>query len=376
MSRHAPTVQRPRLSHAATIRDVALHAGVSIATASRVFTKPEVVRDALRERVLDSVRTLMYRPSQAARTLRAGTSKTVGVIIPDLQNPFFTAVVRGVDREMKEAGYSLLLGNSDEDPAREDELLTTLSAENVAGIVIVPIDARKSTYQDLLEPHRPIVATDRLPASLQADCVTVDNAAGARLAIEHLLGLGHRRIALLNGPSKHSTAVERERGYLAALRAADVRPQPELIYRGDFSDAAGYLGMRELMRPRPSAVFVANNLMTLGALRALHEMRVRIPGDLALVSFDDMPWAASLNPPLTAVAQPDLEIGRSAAELLLARIADPDRPVRHLVLDSTLIVRASCGAPASARVQPRDPHPRDTAEPAALTVKTGRTRRS
>jgi LacI family transcriptional regulator len=350
MSRNAPTLHRPRLSQAATIRDVALHAGVSIATASRVFSKPEVVRNALRERVLDSARTLMYRPSQAARTLRAGTSKTVGVIIPDLQNPFFTAVVRGVDREMKEAGYSLLLGNSDEDPAREEELLATLRAEGVAGIVIVPLDARNSSYQDLIEPHRPIVATDRLPASLQADCVTVDNAAGARLAIEHLLALGHLRIALLNGPSKHSTAVERERGYLAALRAADVMPRPELIYRGDFSDAAGYLGMRELMglRPPVSAVFVANNLMTLGALRALHEMQVRIPGDLALVSFDDMPWATSLNPPLTAVAQPALEIGRSAAELLLARIADPDRPVRHLVLDSTLIVRASCGAPARA----------------------------
>lgn len=356
MPRNALSFHRPRLNHSATIRDVANHAGVSVATASRAFSKPEAVRDALRERVLDSARTLMYRPSRAARTLRAGTSQTVGVIIPDLQNPFFTAVVRGVERVMKEAGYSLLLGNSDEEPVREEELLATLRAEGVAGIVIVPIDARKSTYQDLIEPHRPIVATDRLPARLQADCVTVDNAAGARLAVEHLLALGHRRIALLNGPSKHSTAVDREQGYLAALRDAGVRPEPELIYRGDFSDPAGYLGMQELLHvhPPPTAVFVTNNLMTLGALRALHEMQVRIPGDLALVSFDDMPWATSLNPPLTAVAQPALEIGRSAAELLLARIADPHRPVRHMVLDSTLIVRASCGSPTSPKPHARD----------------------
>jgi DNA-binding LacI/PurR family transcriptional regulator len=351
MPRKAPFTRAPRPNHPATIRDVAIHAGVSIATASRAFSKPEAVRDALRARVLESARVLMYQPSRAARALRAGTSRTVGVIIPDLQNPFFTAVVRGVDMVIKEAGYSLLLGNSDEDPAREEELLASLRAEGVAGIVIVPIDAGKSTYQDLLEPSRPIVATDRLPARLKADCVTVDNASGARLAVDHLLALGHKRIALLNGPSKHSTAVDRERGYLEALRDGGVKPQPELIYRGDFSDPAGYAGMRELMqvRPRPTAVFVANNMMTLGALRALHEMQVRIPGDVALVSFDDMPWATSLNPPLTAVAQPDLEIGRSAAELLVARIADPQRAVRHIVLDSTLIVRASCGTPAGRR---------------------------
>ena len=253
---------------------------------------------------------------------------------------------------LRPAGYSLLLANSDEDPAREQELLAMLRAEGVAGITFVPINARTSSYQELLDAHRPVVAVDRLPSRLKVDLVTVDNTAGAAAAVEHLLRLGHRRVALLNGPSKHSTAVERERGYLAALRAAEMKVQPDLIYRGDFSEAAGYDGMRTLTtaHPRPTAVFVANNLMTLGALRALHEMQVRIPADMALVGFDDMPWATSLNPPLTAVAQPDLEIGRSAAELLLARIANPERAVRHVVLDATLVVRASCGwkAPAKA----------------------------
>ena len=320
-----------------------------MATASRAFSTPDAVSAALRERVLEAARALLYQPSRAARTLRAGTSQTVGVVIPDLQNPFFTAVVRGLDHVLRQAGYSLLLANSDEDPEREQEMLAMLRAEGVAGIIFVPINARNSSYQELVDPHRPVVAVDRLPSRLKVDLVTVDNEAGARAAVEHLIALGHRRVALLNGPSKHSTAVERERGYLAALRLADLRPQPDLVYRGDFSERAGFEGMRALtaLHPRPSAVFVANNLMTLGALRALHEMQVRIPGDMALAGFDDMPWATSLNPPLTAVAQPDIEIGRSAAELLLARIADPERAVRHVVLAANLVVRASCGAKAA-----------------------------
>jgi DNA-binding LacI/PurR family transcriptional regulator len=352
MRRQSPPRQaaaaRPRRSPA-TIRDVAKRAGVSMATVSRAFSNSDMVREELVQRVLEAARDLSYQPSRAARTLRAGTSQTVGVVIPDLQNPFFTAVVRGLDRVLRQAGYSLLLGNSDEDPAREEELLLTLRAEGVAGIIFVPINAGTSTYQTLLDSHRPIVAVDRLPMRLKVDLVTVANALGARTAVEHLLARGHRRVAFLGGPSKHSTAVERESGYVAALEAAGLRPQARLIYRGDFSEAGGYQGIQELWRGRhpPTAVFIANNLMTLGGLRALHERGLRIPGDVALVGFDDMPWAASLNPPLTAIAQPELEIGRSAGELLLARIADPDRSVRHVVLEPRLVVRASSGSSRS-----------------------------
>jgi DNA-binding LacI/PurR family transcriptional regulator len=166
------------------------------------------------------------------------------------------------------------------------------------------------------------------------------------VAVEHLIAIGHRDIALLGGPSQHSTAAERERGYREALRQADLPLRNELIFCGDFREAGGYQGIKALLgiRQPPTAVFIANNLMTLGALRALHEMGRRIPNDVALVGFDDMPWATSLNPPLTAVAQPAQEIGESAAELLLDRIARPDRPIRHVILETRLIVRASCGA--------------------------------
>jgi DNA-binding LacI/PurR family transcriptional regulator len=270
---------------------------------------------------------------------------TVGVVIPDLQNPFFTGVVRGIENVLQAAGYTLLLANSDEAPEREERVLSTLRAEGVAGIVFVPIAAQKGNYQQLLLPPLPLVAVDRLPAGLRIDLVTVENTDGSRRAVEHLLAIGHRDVALLGGPLQHSTAFERREGYELALKAAGIPLRAELVRYGDFREAGGYDGMKALLAiPHPpTAVFATNNLMTLGALRAIHESGRQIPEDMAVVSFDDMPWAASINPPLTAVAQPDRDIGEAAAELLLARIAEPERPVRHVVLATRLVIRASCG---------------------------------
>jgi LacI family transcriptional regulator, galactose operon repressor len=320
---------------------------VSIATVSRVFAAPDRVSHTLRQRVLQAAQALGYQPSRVARTLRVGTSLTIGVVIPDLQNPFFTGVVRGIERVLLEAGYMLLLGNSDEIPKREARILATLRAEGVAGIVFVPIGNTSRVYHRLGASPCPIVAVDRLPAGLHIDLVTVNNIEASQQAVSHLLARGHRHVALISGPLSHSTARERQQGYELALARAGIRLRPELIQQGDFRELGGYDSMRALLAlpAPPDAVFVANNLMTLGALRALHEAGRRIPDDVALVGFDDMPWATSLNPPLTAVAQPAHEMGATAAELLLARIADPQRPLRHVVLDTRLVVRASCGAP-------------------------------
>lgn len=330
----------------ATIQRVADRAGVSIATVSRVSADPAAVSDELRLRVQEAALALNYRPSRAARTLRGRTSQAIGVVIPDLENPFFTAVVRGIDQVLQAAGYTLLLANSDEDAARERTILETLRAEGVAGIIFVPINAARDAYRDLLAPPLHTVAVDRLPSNLRPDLVTVNNVEGTRAGVAHLLALGHRDVALLSGPSKHSTAKERERGYEDALRAAGRSIKPELVYYGDFRERGGYEGMQALMAlpHRPTAVFVANNLMTLGAFRALHEAGIRIPEEIAVVGFDDMPWATSLNPPLTVTSQPSQEIGSSAADLLLERIARPDRAIRHLILETKLVVRASCGA--------------------------------
>jgi LacI family transcriptional regulator len=331
---------------APSIKRVADRAGVSIATVSRVFADPQAVSDVLRLRVEEAARALNYRPSRAARSLRAGTSQSVGVVIPDLENPFFTAVVRGIEVVLRAAGYTLLLANSDEDAAREREVLQTLRADGVDGIILVPINPARDAYRDVLAPPLQVVAVDRSPANFRPDLVTVDNVEGTRRGVEHLFGLGHREVALLGGPLRHSTAKERERGYQDAVRAGGRTLRPELVHYGDFREEGGYDGMKALLAlaRRPSAVFVANNLMTLGAFRALHEAGVRIPDELALVGFDDMPWATSLNPPLTAVSQPSHEIGSSAADLLLDRIARPERAIRHLILETSLVVRASCGA--------------------------------
>lgn len=329
-----------------TIKRVADRAGVSIATVSRVFADPQAVSEALRQRVLEAARALNYRPSRAARALRVGTSQAVGVVIPDLENPFFTAVVRGIEVVLQAAGYTLLLANSDEDAARERNVLETLRADGVAGIIFVPINAARDAYREVLAPPLKVVAVDRSPANLRPDLVTVENVEGTRIGVEHLFAMGHKDVALLGGPPQHSTAKERERGYHDALRAAGRAIRPDLVRYGDFREEGGYDGMRALLAlaRRPTAVFVANNLMTLGAFRALHEAGVRIPDEMALVGFDDMPWATSLNPPLTAVSQPSQEIGSSAADLLLDRLARPDRATRHLILETTLVVRASCGA--------------------------------
>lgn len=334
--------------HAPTIKRVAARAGVSIATVSRVFADPGTVSEALRTRVEEAARALNYRPSRAARTLRVGTSQAVGVVIPDLENPFFTAVVRGIEVVLRPAGFTLLLANSDEDAAREREVLQTLRADGVAGIIFVPINNARDAYRDVLAPPLQVVAVDRLPSNLRTDLVTVDNVEGTRLGVEHLFALGHRDVGLLAGPSRHSTAKERERGYHEALRAAGRPARTDLVHYGDFREDGGYEGMKALMAlpKRPTAVFVTNNLMTLGAFRAVHEAGIRIPDEVALVGFDDMPWATSLNPPLTAVSQPSQEIGSSAAELLLDRIARPERTIRHVILETTLAVRASCGATA------------------------------
>lgn len=341
----APRVDRPA-NGAPSIKRVAELAGVSIATVSRVFAAPEAVSDALRQRVEEAARALNYRPSRAARTLRVGTSQAVGVVIPDLENPFFTAVVRGIEVVLRAAGYTLLLANSDEDAAREREVMQTLRADGVAGIIFVPINAARDAYHEVLAPPLQVVAVDRSPTHFRPDLVTVDNVAGTRAGIEHLFALGHKEVALLGGPLRHSTAKERERGYHEALRAAGRAIRPELIYYGDFKEEGGYDGTKALMAlpKRPTAIFVANNLMTLGAFRAIHEAGIGMPEEVAIVGFDDMPWATSLNPPLTAVSQPSHEIGSSAADLLLDRIARPERALRHVILDTSLVIRKSCGA--------------------------------
>jgi len=331
---------------AITVKEVAARAGVSTATVSRVLSGAGGVASGLQRRVYDAAKALNYRPNRAARNLRAGSNQIVGVLIPDIENPFFISVVCGIEEVLQTAGYSLLLANFNESPEREQVQLASLRAEGVAGLIFASSRKPAEEYKRFVDAGTPMAAVSRVIAGLNIDTVTVDNAEGARTAVSHLISLGHRRIAIINGPLSLNTARERQGGYEQAFRDAGLSVPAELVRYGDFRQAGGFHAMKTLLAEaeRPTAVFTASNLMTLGALEAIHESNLEIPADIAVVGFDDMPWATSLRPPLTTVAQPATEVGRTAARMLLDRLYDPRRPQRQAVLNTRLIVRSSCGA--------------------------------
>jgi DNA-binding LacI/PurR family transcriptional regulator len=296
--------------------------------------------------VREAVHALDYHPNRVARNLRRRATRTIGVIISDIQNPFFTSVVRGIEDVLQAADYTLLLGNSDENRKREQLYLATLRSEGTAGIIFAPSTVDADEYRQVTNAGVPLVAIDRELPSLPIDIVVVDNRGGARAAVTHLVDLGHRRIGFVGGPRQISTAIERLRGYEEALAVGGIDLIPNLVCYADFRQSGGHDAMHSLLQQPelPTAVFVANNLMTLGAIQAIQEQGLRIPDDIAVVGFDDMDWAPSLQPPLTAVAQPTYEMGATAARLLLERLAEPERPPRHIVLATRLMVRASSGA--------------------------------
>jgi DNA-binding LacI/PurR family transcriptional regulator len=317
-----------------------------------VFSGANAVAPELRDRVREVARRLGYQPNRVARNLRVRATRVIGLAVPDIENPFFISVIGATDEVLQEAGFSLLLASYNENARREAELLATFQAEGVAGIVFTPSNAPGADYAELVRAHTPLVAISRYPEGLNVDLVSVANQEGARAATAHLLRQGHREIAFINGPLAISTARERQAGFEQAFAEAGVALRRDLIRHADFRQPGGYECMRRLLEASepPTAVFTANNLMTLGALQAIHESGWEIPDRIAVVGFDDMAWAPSLRPPLTAVAQPAREVGATAATLLLERIAQPERATRRVVLDTRLVVRASCGAsPTAAR---------------------------
>jgi len=329
-----------------TMKDVAKLAGVSVATVSRVLNNKPNVSPELRSKVLEAVEELNYRRDRVARSLRAKTSLIIGLIISDIRNPFFTSVVRGVEDVAYDHGYTLLLCNSDEDPAKERLYIDIMLAERVAGVIISPVAEVDNYSSVLLHAGVPVVAMDRRMRDLEVDTVVVNNVEGVYQAVCYLIEQGHRRIGFIGGPTRTTTGRERQEGYQKALAEHGLGLEQVLVKIGDFKQDSGYQMACQLleMDDPPTAIFTANNLMTLGALNAIHEKKLSIPQEVAIVGFDDMSWAQSLAPPLTAVAQPTYELGRTAADLLLRRIGDPNRPTEQICLEANLVVRESSGA--------------------------------
>jgi LacI family transcriptional regulator len=331
------TTSKPRVPK---ITDVARIAGVSPATVSRVLNGTSKVSSRLSAKVHKAASDLGYVPFSSARALRRQHAPVWAAIVSDIENPFFTAVVRGIEDVARKAKHRLVLCNSDEDLEREAGYLDVALAERMAGVVIAVASARDSSVAILVEHRIPVVAVDR-SAGRDIDAVIVDNRLGAEEATRHLLENGSHRVACITGPTRVNTANQRLDGYRSALEHAGLTVDPDLIRRADYKESGGHEAALSLLTSRapPDALFIANNPMAIGALRAIRELGQTIPKDVAIVAFDDSPWCALINPQLSVVAQPAYEIGRVAGELLVT--AGDKRSSRTIVLTPRLIVRES-----------------------------------
>jgi LacI family transcriptional regulator len=337
----------------ATLRDVAAAAHVHPATASRALN-PEtriLVSAETAGRVSEAAAALGYRPNPVARSLRTRRSYTVGVLIPDLNNPLFPPIVRGLEDRLAAAGYVALLGNTDGDSGKEQIIFEQMRARQVDGFVLATAHERNPVLAEAAEAEVPVVLMNRLAPDYSFSSVSADNEQGMRMAVAHLAALGHTRIAHIAGPPQVSTGEGRRRGFLAGMKASGLAVDEDLIIT-----ASGYTveegtrcGRALLARGAPcTAVAVANDMLAVGSYTALDEAGLRCPDDVSLVGFNDMPFIDRLRPPLTTVRFPHYQLGTEAAQLLLERVADRDCPVKILYLAPELIVRGSTAPPADA----------------------------
>jgi LacI family transcriptional regulator len=329
-----------------TLREVAKRAGVSAGTVSHVINGQVRVSRELKRRVEAAIAALDYHPDFVARSLKTGSTKTVGIVIPDITNPFFPQIVRGAESVLAGQHYSPFTFNTDDHAERERQALSFLRSRRVDGVLLVIAPSRNDVahIRRTMEAGIPVVCLDRLPQGLdEADSVTVDNVAASRECVRHLLGMGHRSIAMFTGGLELANARDRVKGYKAALREAGVPVAADLIKVGDFRQETGFRLCLELFaaQHRPSALFVSNTMMTLGALEALSKLGLRCPDDLAIAAFDGFPIPDVFRPAITAVIQPAYEIGRLGAELLLKRIGGGTAAPVHLQLPTELKIRES-----------------------------------
>lgn len=330
----------------ASLRKVADRAGVSIATVSRVINNDDKVKPGTKLKVQRAIKELDYFPNRVAQRLRNVNrqNKLFGVVLPDIQNPFYVDVVRGIEEFAYANDFAVMIGNFGQDVVKEKLYLEILRSEEVDGFIIAPTHKNDENVKKLIKTGYPVVCIDRGVSNMDADVVKVNNREGAYKATEYLIKLGHRRIAHITGDPEIPTTHERIAGYKKALTDYNVEIAQELIVGKHSNHESGVELMDSLLdlEDRPTAVFTANNLLTLGALETIHKRKIKIPDEISIVGFDDMYWSMSLNPPLTAVRQSGFEIGKRAAELLFQKIRDPQRPSVNLILKTELIIRESC----------------------------------
>jgi DNA-binding LacI/PurR family transcriptional regulator len=332
------------------MRQIAERADVSIGTVSHVINGTAKVREKLRLRVLEAVRSLGYQPSQLGRGLRRNQTSMLGMIIPDVTNPFFPAVVRGVEDVAYKRSFRVVLCNTDNDPQKETSYLNQLRSYRPAGLLVIPAAESDSTalLSSLATSGPPVVCVDRRPPGWNGDVVVVANEEGSYAATRHLLQMGHRYLAVITGPLHLTNASERLKGFRRALVEARVSIESEYIQEARFDRLSGYQAALRLLRmvPRPTAIFACNDLMALGVFLAARELNVACPDELSIVGFDNLDFAEFTAPALTTVHQPGYQLGATAARLLLERIDGLKHRAKKLVLQTELKIRNSTAPPA------------------------------
>lgn len=331
---------------ATTLHEVARRAGVSAMTVSRVVNGRGSVDSETRQRVEEAIQALDYVPNRIARGLISQKTQTIGIIVPDIVNPFFAPVVRGAESAARKAGYRVLLCNSEGDLRLEREYIEDLVAHRVEGLLLAPAsDRSRSSILSLLRGGFPLVLIDRALPDADCDLIVSDNVQGARRLIEHLIAIGHREIAHVSDAEDTSTGRERLRGYREALEAAGIPFQPELVIRTTVDRIGGYRAAQEILArdPLPTVIFAVNNMTAVGTMEALRERNLSVPKDMGLVCFDDVEHLAVLSPILTVIDQPAETFGSLGVQLLLERMTGKanSRP-RRIILQTDLIVRQSC----------------------------------
>ncbi|HLZ64445.1 MAG TPA: substrate-binding domain-containing protein [Ktedonosporobacter sp.] len=334
------------MSSTSSIREVAKRAGVSLGTVSNVLNRPEIVAEETRRRVQSAIEEIGFVPNGSARQLRAGRSQHIGLVVLDVANPFFTEVARGVEDLANQAGYVVILCNSDDSIEKENHYLQVLEEQRTQGVLITPVQNDASYLQRLRQRGIAVVLLDR-PSRIKDLCsVSVDDVRGGELAAAHLLEQGHERIAFVHGPLSIRQCSDRRRGVLRALKAVNLDPEHALVDIPAQAQSAreGEESVEAILsaRIKPTAAFCANDLLALGLMRGLIKRGISIPGDIALVGYDDVEFASVLATPLTSIRQPKYELGRAAAELLLDEASNPTtHQHKHIVYQPELVVRES-----------------------------------
>jgi LacI family transcriptional regulator len=334
-----------------TIKEVAERASVSVSTVSRVLNDYPFVSEGARERVIAAMDELEYRPDMAARSMRTGTSRAVGFVVSDITNPVFSAIAKGADSVLHPHGYSLVLANSGNDPDREAELISALRQRRVEGLIAAVADERAPGLAERLSRVPACVLFDRHVQDSTVDAVCSDHARGMSEALTYLVGLGHRRVALIGGSQGQLGSRARVDAYRRLGPRLGLERDRRLLVTGELSRQTGYQATCELLSldDPPTALIAGNNQLTVGTLEALRDLGLRAPDDISLVACDDVHLTRLHDPPIDVIDRDPEEHGRAAAELLLVRLAKGEGPARHVTLPTRFIARGSAGPPSQRR---------------------------